>query len=57
MAKVVRRVVRELASVASVPWGLVFSYVGAKNQILSYKTFKECLLVVILVASLEATEF
>ena len=55
MAKVARRVVRFLASVASVPKDLIFSYVGAKNQILDCETSEEYLLVVILVVRLKAT--
>ena len=55
MAKVARRVVRFLASVASVPKDLIFSYVGAKNQILDCMTSEECLLGIILVARSKAT--
>ena len=43
--KVVRRVVRRLASVASYPYDLIFSYVGAQNQILDRETSKKYLLV------------
>ena len=47
--KVIRRVVKELASVASLPYDLIFSYVGTQNQILDYKTFEEYSLGIILV--------
>ena len=45
--------VRELASVASVPQDLVFSYVRAQNQILCCETFEEYLLGIILVVRLK----
>ena len=47
--------VRESASIASVPKGLIFSCVGAQNQILDCETFVECPLGIILMVKSKAT--